>query len=442
MSFITNLNGSATRKTRLLTVLDIGSSKIVCIIARLRPLEQAEYLHGRTHSMEVLGFGIQRSQGVKAGAIVDMAKAESAVRLAVDSAERMAGLIVDSVIVNFSAGKLKSNHVNAMVNVAGHKVDLRDVKRALSQCSQSAFDLDRHIVHSLPGNFSLDGEHGIYDPRHMVGKELGAEMHIVTADSAPLRNLEHCINNAHLSVETIVATPYASGLAVLVGDEPRLGTACIDIGAGTTTMSIFTNGSFVYTDMIPVGANHITLDIARGFTIPLDEAERIKVMHGSALSVSADDRHMISMSPMPSHNDQDINSTGQYPRALLSRIIRARVEEIFELVRDMLARSGFGSLVGKRIILTGGGSQLPGMADVGRHILKGQLRIGRPLGISGLPDMARGAAFSSSVGLLIYPQISGMEEYKLQPSSSNSNTSNGHFARVGNWLRSGLSGGS
>ncbi|UXM94543.1 cell division protein FtsA [Bartonella sp. HY329] len=442
MSFIAHLNGTPSRKTRLLTVLDVGSSKIVCIIARLRPLGQTEYLHGRTHSMEVLGFGIQRSQGIKAGIIVDMSKAETAIRLAVDSAERMAGLIVDSVIVNFSAGKLKSTQVHSKIKINGDKVDMRDVRRVLSECSRSAFDLDRYIVHSLPGNFNLDGETGISDPRDMMGHELGAEMHVVTAESAPLRNLEHCINRAHLSVETVVATPYASGLSVLVGDEPRLGTACVDIGAGTTTISIFSEGRFVYTDMMPIGANHITLDIARGFTIPLDEAERIKVMHGSALSVSADDRHMISMPSMGDDNGQDSGLAGQYPRALLSRIIRARVEEILEMTRDKLTRSGFGSLIGKRIILTGGGSQLPGIAEVGRHILKSHLRIGRPLGISGLPDMARGAAFSSAVGLLIYPQISGLEEYKVHGSSANVNSNSGHFSRVGHWLRGGLRKGS
>lgn len=431
MNLLTTQNNSSARKTRLLTVLDVGSSKVVCIIARLRPLEDAHYLHGRTHRIEVLGFGIQRSRGVKSGVVVDLTAAEQSIRLAVDAAERMAGLVVDSVIVNFSAGRIRSDSVHADVNVGGSEVSARDVRRVLSEGSKAAFNLDRHIVHSLPISYSLDGENGIADPRGMIGTSLGVDMHVVTAESAAMRNLEHCINRAHLSVEAMVVTPFASGLSVMVGDEARLGAACIDIGGGTTTISVFVDDKFVHTDTIPVGGNHVTLDIARGFTIPVEEAERLKVMHGSALSVSTDDRFLISVPPMDDQNALP----AQYPRALLSRIIRARVDEILELARDRLARSGFGYVVGKRLILTGGGAQLTGFSEVARHMLSPQLRIGRPLGVSGLPDMARGAAFSAIVGLMIYPQMSGFEDCKVQPVSSRQPSGEGRFLRVGRWLR-------
>lgn len=432
MSMISSINPTGSRKTRLLTVLDIGSSKIACIIARLRPLDQTQYLPGRTHRMEVLGFGIQRSRGVKSGGIVDLAAAEQAIRLAVDAAERMAGLIVDSVIVNFSCRGMKSDHVAAEVPVGGQAVTMRDIRRVLAEGSHTAFHHDRPVIHSLPVSFSLDGEQNVADPRDMIGSALGVDMHIVTTDSAPLRNLEHCINRAHLSVERMVATPFASGLSVLVGDEAQLGAVCVDLGGGTTTMSVFSKGKFVFADSLALGGNHITLDIARGFSISIEEAERLKVMHGSALSCGADDRHVITLPALHGAGD----SAAQYPGGILSRIIRARVEEMLELMRDRLGRSGFGTAVGRRLILTGGGSQLTGLPEVARHILSRRLRVGRPLGISGLPDMARGAAFSTTVGLLIYPQSAGFDDQKLRSvPAERPVTAEGRFQRVGRWLR-------
>jgi len=432
MSVISAMGPAASRKTRLLTVLDIGSCKIACVIARLRPLERTQHLPGRTHHMEVLGFGIQQSRGVKSGAIIDIAAAEQAIRLAVDAAERMAGLVVDSVIVNVSCRGMKSEHIAAEVALGDTAVTMHDIRHVLSEGSQVVFHRDRPILHSLPVSFSLDGEQDIADPRDMIASRLGVDMHVVTADTAPLRNLEHCINRAHLSVERMVVTPLASGLSILVGDEAQLGAACIDFGGGTTTISIFSKGKFIFADTLSLGGNHITLDIAKGLSISIEDAERLKVMHGSALSSGADDRHMITLASL--HGLRD--SGAQYPRGVLSRIIRARVEEMLELVRDRLGRSGFGPAVGKRLILTGGGVQLTGLPEVARHILSSRLRIGRPLGISGLPDMARGAAFSTMVGLLIYPQSAGFDDQKLHSAPAEGLMGTGaRFRRMGRWLR-------
>jgi len=433
MSVLSSISSAGSRKTRLLTVLDVGSSKISCIIARLRPLDHTQYLPGRTHRMKVLGFGVQQSRGVKSGVIVDLAAAEQAIRLAVDAAERMADLVVDSVIVNFSCRGMKSEHVTAEVPVGGQTVTMRDIRHVLSGGSQAAFRCERPIVHSLPVSFSLNGEQDVADPLDMIGSTLGVDIHVVTVDTAPLRNLEHCINRAHLSVERMVATPLASGLSILVGDEAQLGAACIDFGGGTTTISVFSKGKFVFADSLAVGSHHITLDIARGFFIPIEEAERLKVMHGSALTGGGlEDKHVITLPALHGMGD----SVARYPRGVLSRIIRARAEEILELVRDRLACSGFGQVVGKRLILTGGGVQLTGLPEVARHVLSRRLRIGRPLGISGLPDMARRAAFSTAVGLLIYPQTAEFDEQKLHsvPTEGLAGTE-GRFQRVGRWLR-------
>ncbi|ACD72846.1 MULTISPECIES: cell division protein FtsA [Brucella] len=426
-------HGTAGRKVRLLTVLDVGSSKVSCVIARLRPHEGGALLPGRTHRMEVLGIGHQRSRGVKSGVIIDLDAAEQSIRLAVDAAERMAGLTVDSLIVNISAGRLKSETFTASVNLGGHEVEQTDIRRVLAAGAKQALAAERHLVHSLPVGYTLDGERGIREPLGMLGDSLGVDMHVLTADAAPLRNLELCINRCHLSVEAIVATPYASGLAALVGDEAEMGAACIDMGGGTTTISVFSEGKFIHADAVAIGGNHVTMDVARGFSTRMEDAERLKVMYGSALPSAADDRDLISVPPI---GDDERDVPNQYPRSVLTRIIRARVEETLELVRDRLNQSGLGHIVGKRVVLTGGASQIPGMPEAARRILARNVRIGRPLGIAGLPEAAKGAAFAATVGLLIYPQVAGIEERSVKAASSGLMTgTGGRIQRVGQWLR-------
>ncbi|MCZ2328662.1 cell division protein FtsA [Bartonella sp. F02] len=419
------------RKARFLTVLDVGSSKIVCLIACLRPLEYTQYLHGRTHSVEILGFGVQRSRGIKSGVVMDMFAVEQSIRLAVDAAEKMAGLIVDSVIVNFSSSRLQSTFVKGTVRLGGREVTPRDMRRALADVSRQTFDAERHIMHSIPVSYTLDGDKGISDPVGMVGELFGVDVHVVTAETASLRNLEVCINRAHLSVEAMVSTPFASGLAVLIGDEAHLGAACIDFGGGTTTFSVFAEGKFVHANTLAVGGHHVTLDVARGFSMSIEEAERLKVMYGSTFLESADDRRMINVAEIGSEYHEI-----QYPRAVLGRIIRARVEEILEMLRDCLNRSGFGHIIGKRVVLTGGASQLTGLPEMARTILGRNVRIGRPLGVSRLPSLAKGAAFSSAVGLLVYPQLVGFEEKTVQAAVKHLSTgTSGYLQRVGQWLR-------
>ncbi|WP_026088112.1 cell division protein FtsA [Bartonella rattaustraliani] len=418
------------RKTRFLTVLDVGSSKVVCLIACLRPLKHVNYLHGRTHSMEILGFGVQRSRGIKSGVVMDMLAAEQSIRLAVDAAEKMAGLVVDSVIVNFSSSRLQSALVNGSVRLNGREVTKRDIRMAFADVSRKAFEAERHIVHSVPLSYVLDGDKGISDPVGMAGELFGMNVHVVTAETAALRNLETCINRAHLGVEAVVATPFASALASLMNDEAHLGAACVDFGGGTTTLSVFFEGKFVHAGALAVGGNHVTLDVARGFSMSLTEAERLKVVYGSAFSTSADERQMINVAEIGYERRET-----QYPRAVLGRIIRARVEEILEMVRDCLNRSGFAHVIGKRVVLTGGASQLTGLPEMARTILGRNVRIGRPLGISRLPSLAKGAAFTSAVGLLIYPQLVGFEEKTMPAVNHLSMGTRGYFQRVGQWLR-------
>ncbi|MBL4786933.1 MAG: cell division protein FtsA, partial [Cohaesibacteraceae bacterium] len=341
-------------------------------------------------------------------------------------------MTVESLIVNISCGRLGSDTFSASVALDGHEVEKADIQRVLGAGSVHSVEDGRSVVHSLPIGYALDGNGGIQDPCGMLGHQLGVDMHVVTAESAPLRNLELCINRCHLDVEAMVATPYASALSALVDDEGELGVACVDMGGGTTTISVFVEGQFVHVDGIALGGHHVTMDLARGLSTRLVDAERIKTLHGSALPGISDDNGLLTVPPV-GEDERDVPH--QVPRSALVRIIRPRVEEILELLRDRLEESGFSSHVGRRVVLTGGASQLTGMAETARRILGRNVRLGRPLGVSGLPEMARGPAFSTSVGLLIYPQIAQIERIVSRRTTSRLTGTGGYFSRMGQWIR-------
>jgi cell division protein FtsA len=417
----------------IVSVLDIGSTKVCCLVARLTPAEPGEALRGRTHSIEVLGFGHLRSRGIKSGIVANLDAAEQAVRAVVDAAEKKAKVTVESLILNVSAGRLGSEITSAAVDLGQEPVSERDIGRVLAAGRRHSAAPGRAIVHSLPTGYAIDGEGGIADPRGMVGQQLSVDMHIATADQPPLRNLELAVNRCHLSVEALVASPYASGLSVLVDDEAELGCAVIDFGGGTTTIGVFNRGELVHVDAVAVGGQHITTDIARGLSTRIEDAERIKTMYGSALPGVSDERDVFSVATI---GDDEHSGPTQIPRAALTRIIRPRVEEILELVRDRLNASGFAHLFGRRLILTGGGSQLNGIAESARRILARNVRLGRPLGVAGMPEVAKGPAFATAVGLLIYPQVAEMEQVDdRHVQYAMTGTGGGFVRRVAGWLR-------
>ena len=426
---------SRTRPTTV-AVLDVGTSKICCIVARCTPRSGPSLLPGRTHNVEVLGLGHQRARGVKSGVVVEIELAERAIRQAVASAERQAGVTVDSLIVNVSCGRVGSHAYRASVDVGGREIEGSDMRRVLQSGASEAAREGRVVLHSLPVGFEIDDEQGVRDPRGMVAERLGVDMHVVDAELAGPRNLEIAINRAHLSVEAMVATPFASGLAALVEDEAAMGCCAIDMGAGTTTISVFRDNRFVFADAIAVGGSHVTMDLARGLSTRLEDAERIKVLHASAgtgPAVRSDEHDTISVPPM-SDDERDLATA--VPRSYLSSIVTPRVEETFELIRDRLVRSGLSAAIDGRFVLTGGASALTGVTQVAERVLGGTARIGRPLGVAGMPKAAKGAAFSTATGLLVYPQVAGFEEFAQV--SSGVSASSGPFARAASWLRSGL----
>jgi cell division protein FtsA len=420
------------RKSAVLSVLDIGGSKIVCLIARLLPMERGATLPGRTHRCKVLGLGHQRSRGVKGGAIVDLDAAESAIRLAVDAAERMAGVEVESVIVNMSGGRLGSRVHSARLGLNGAAVAEADAHRVLTAAAQAGADPGRAALHRIPKGFSLDAQRGVADPRGMIGETLGAELSVSSCDVSAARNLMLAVERCHLRVAAIVASPYAAGLATLVDDEAELGAALIDFGGGATTIAAFAEDRLVHVDSAPVGGQHVTMDIARGLSVSIADADRLKLLYGACSGSTADERETVSIRRVGEDRDRAI----QIARSELTRIIRPRVEEILELARDRLAAAGFSTHAGRRLVLTGGASQLAGLGELARAIVSPQARMGRPLGVEGLPDAAKTPAFATSVGLMVYPQAAALEHVGARHAAmADEAAEDGYVGRVRRWLK-------
>jgi cell division protein FtsA len=422
----------SSRKGATLSVLDIGTSKIVCLVAQLVPMEGLEALRGRTHLARIVGIGHQRSLGIKGGAVVDLEAAEGAIRQAIHAAERMAKVEIQSVIVNLTGGRLASQHFEGAASVRGGSVSPTDVQRVLATASAHTLRPGQAVLHALPTGFSLDAQPNIVEPCGMIGERLGVDLHVVTSDAAAARNLMLAVERCHLGIETVVATPYAAGLSALVDDEAEMGVVVVDMGGGTTSVGVFAGGHVVHVDALAVGGHHVTMDIARGLTTRVAAAERLKTLYGSAMATSSDDRDMIAVHQV----DEDERDVPHHlPRSHLVRIIRPRVEEILELVRERLKNAGFAAQAGRRVVLTGGASQLVGLPDLAKKVLQGQIRIGRPLGIKGLPEAAKGPAFSAAVGLLVYPQVAHAEHFEIRASRRAATGTDGYLSKVGRWFR-------
>jgi cell division protein FtsA len=422
----------SARRSAHVCVLDVGASKIVCLIAKLTPLPTEDAAEGRTHRIKIIGIGRQPSRGVKAGRVVDMEAAEIAIRCAVDAAERMAGVRAEGVIVNLTGGRMASHRHTGATQVGGRAVAASDVDYALDGAAVASARDGRTALHSLPTGFALDGAPTARAPIGMIGGQLTADLHIVSAEAAAARNLMLAVERCHLSVEAMAATPYAAGLSCLVEDEMELGAAVIDLGAGTTSMAVFERGRLVHCDAVAVGGAHVSMDVARGLTLALSDAERLKLQHGACVSSPADERETVVVV----HAGEEGQRPTYLPKAHLTRIIRPRVEEILELARDRLAAAGYAATASRRLVLTGGASQLAGVLELSRAIVSRGARLGRPFAAAGLPDTAAGPGFAASVGLLVYPQLAGAERFeparhhRMQRAAGDT-----YVAKVGRWLK-------
>ena len=421
------MTAGVTGRGGTISVLDIGTSKICCLIARAGP-ERSEAANGRRREIEVLGFAHQRSNGVRGGVIADLSAAEQAIRKTVDAAETRAGVAVGSLYVNVASDRVQSQAVRGTTSVSGDEVSGMDVERALRDAARQTRASGMRTLHSMPSRFKLDEVDEIDDPVGMVGSELSVTCNVARAPEGALRNLERAINRAHVEVERMVATPYASALAATLGDEAELGCVSIDMGAATTSWAIMSGDRLVHADAIPVGGQHVTSDLARGLSITIEQAERLKVLEASVATAGTGNDH-VTVAPFASDGSAAL---AMVPREQIARIVTPRLEETFELVRKRIRASGYGRHADRRVILTGGAAQLTGVADLARRMLARNVRVGRPVGVRGLAPQHKTPAFSAAIGLAVFPQFADRERHV---GSSFALPTTGRFARLGRWFR-------
>lgn len=394
----------AAMQRGVIAILDVGTSKIACLILRfdgperMRDADGVGPMAGQS-SFRVIGAATTRSRGVQFGEISVMNETERAIRTAVQAAQKMANVRVDHVIACFSGAEPRSYGLAGEIELSDNVVSEQEVARVLSACDVPDIGFGREVLHAQPVNFALDHRTGLGDPRGQIGNRLACDMHLLSVDGAVVQNLLYCIKRCDLELAGIASSAYVSAISSLVEDEQELGAACIDMGGGTTGISIFIKKHMIYADSVRMGGDHVTSDISKGLQIPVAVAERIKTKHGGVHATSMDDREMIEMGGDSGDWEKDRRMVS---RTELIGIMRPRVEEILEEARSRLDAAGFEHLPSQQIVLTGGASQIPGLDGLAARILGQRVRLGRPLRVQGLPQAATGSAFASAVGLCLF----------------------------------------
>jgi cell division protein FtsA len=427
-------NGQRPRSTddaNIIAALDIGTAKICCLIAEaMQPRNAAE----RPSELKIRGFGHQASRGVKAGVIVDVEDADRAIRLTVDAAERMAGRTISEVIVSVAGGRPRCQTYTGETRIMANDVGPVDTQRAISAALQKLDSGRRIVLHTAPVQYHIDDAHGVRQPLGMFGQTLAVDVNAVTIEPGPLNNLGLAVGRCHLDVTDYVIAPYAGARAVLVDDETMLGASYLEMGAGTTGIAVFYEGKLIFADVIPLGGQNITNDIARGLSTSLAHAERLKTLYGSALPAANDERDYLAV---PLLGERGIDKIHRVPRSVLTGIIRPRVEEILELVRDRLAASPLGKLAGDRVVIGGGASQLTGIREVTGEILGRPVRSGAQGPNHAMPESARSPSFAVAAGLLDYA-LKPDRHLGLSGLESNRPLGGNYISRLGKWIKEGF----
>ncbi len=394
----------AAMQRGVVAILDVGTSKIACLVLRFDGPERFRSVDGvgsmaGQSQFRVIGAATTRSRGVRFGEVDAMQETERAIRTAVQAAQKMANVRVDHVIACLSGARPRSYGLDGALDVHGGMVTEQDISQVMASCDVPDYGHDREVLHAQPVNFALDHRSGLADPRGQIGNQLTTDMHMLTVDATAIQNLFYCIKRCDLELAGLASSAYVSAMSSLVEDEQELGAACIDLGGGSTGVSIFMKKHMIYADAVRMGGDHVTSDISMGLQIPAATAERIKTFYGGVVATGMDDREMIEIGGDTGDWEHDRRTVS---RAELIGIMRPRVEEILEEVRARLDAAGFEHLPSQQIVLTGGGSQIPGLDGLASKILGQQVRLGRPLRVQGLPQAAIGPAFSSAVGLTLF----------------------------------------
>ncbi|MCX7154772.1 MAG: cell division protein FtsA [Proteobacteria bacterium] len=375
-----------TKDNRNLIVgLDIGTSKVVAVVAELLP-------DGR---LEVIGMGHHESRGLKKGVVVNIESTVNSIQRALEEAELMAGVRIGRVYTGIAGSHIKSFNGNGMVPIKDKEVSLLDVNRVIETARAMPIPTDQQVLHILTQEFIVDGQDGIKEPLGMSGVRLDVKVHIVTGAVSAAQNIVKCVRRCGLEVSDLILQPLASSLAVLSEDEKELGVCLVDIGGGTTDLAIFREGAIRHTAVLPIAGDQITSDIAMALRTPTPEAEEIKIRYGCALRQLADPDEMVEV---PGLGDR---GPRQLSRQTLAEVIEPRVEELYSLVRDELKRSGYLELLSSGIVLTGGSATMLGMVELGEEIFHMPVRMGVPRYQGGLAHVVRNPRYATVVGLLL-----------------------------------------
>ncbi len=380
------IEGVMAARDRIIVGLDIGTTKICCIITELK----------ENGDIEVIGFGISESKGLRRGLVVNMEHTVEAIGCAVEDAERMAGIRVDEVFTGIAGGHIQGITTSAVISVKGEDITPADKKRVVDQAREFAKPVGVEVIHVLTQEFCVDDISGISDPVGMAGSKLQAHVHIVTGSISAVSNITKCAQKAGLGLQDIVLQQIASAAAILTPDEMQLGVILMDIGGGTTDIALFSEGAIRHTAVLALGGDHITNDIAVGIRTPIAEAERLKVKYGHAIAAKVSSDEQIEV---PSIGGDTINTV---PRRILAEIIESRVEELFKLAYTEIRNTGLAETMSAGLVLTGGASSLEGVAQLAESIIHLPVRVGYPRGVKGLVELVNSPAYATAVGLCIY----------------------------------------
>jgi cell division protein FtsA len=407
----------AKRSDRNLIVgLDIGTSKVVALVGEI----------GADGAIEVIGIGSQPSRGLKKGVVVNIESTTQSIQRAVEEAELMAACEINAVYAGIAGSHVRSLNSHGVVAIRDREVTHADVEHVIDAAKAVAIPADQRILHVLPQEFIIDGQEGIRDPIGMSGVRLEARVHIVTGADSAAQNIVKCVQRCGLEVEDIVLEQFASSFAVLTEDEKELGVCIVDIGGGTTDIAVFSAGAIRHTAVIPIAGDQVTNDIAVSMRTPTQYAEDIKVRYACALSQLANPDESIEV---PSVGDRPPR---RLARQTLAEIVEPRYEELFNLIRDELRRSGLEEVIAAGIVLTGGSARMEGAIDLAEEIFHVPVRLGVPQHVRGLADVVRNPIYSTAVGLLQYAR-----ENAPQPSTGPALGAgvNSVLTRMQSWFR-------
>jgi cell division protein FtsA len=407
------------QKRNIIATLDIGSTKIICMIAQL--IGNGEF--------KILGVGYTAAQGIKAGKVANMQTVCSCISKAMEIAEKEARVKIERTYVSVSATHVLSKRMGANIIVKGHEINHKDVNNLIFQLEDKYGENGFEIIQYFPCEYTLDGVTGIENPLGMVGEKLSCDFSLLLSPTAAVNNLEQCMTKCQLSVENYVASPYAAALACLSDDERDIGSIIIDCGGGVTSFSLFQKGKMMFSDSIAIGGNHVTQDLAMGLNTDYKTAERLKILHGSVIINSIDRKQKIEVI---SDNEEEGTLVD---KSLLIEIIAARVEEIAEIIRDKMLGGGVKNISSYRIVLTGGSSQINGTEELFSQVLgSSKIRTARPRLIQGLAPRYQGLSFATSVGLMLH---ASNHEYSMH--GDRFNHKGRFFGGISDWLKSNVS---